>query len=578
MPGALCSPQMRDAILRGLLSLLQLHGEDGPDRTKDIISIVGEDQRKVPCLPGHWWNASQSYVSEILSLLADKPDRDVVYWRSEAFSGGDLIRSVTETLLALRNCGVRKGDVVAILVAPNSPEMLTVRYATHLLGGAVCYLRSTNPGIRATVLPLDDQIQILRDTEAVTIYADAESSKRAIELADGSGIPVTQVTRVQYGERNEAGRVDVADTPAAVSWEPDALAVISFTSGSTGRPKGIRLAGRAWDATLRAWMELGREFDCLSMLVSTPLSTGVASMADAVVASGGALYLHESFDAEKFVHTVSAAEQEVSWTCMATSHVFQLLDHLLERGIRDRNAVKAAGLSSLKLIVYGGSPAAPARIAQSFRLFGPVLAQGYGASECGGITMLTPSEHGDPELSTTVGRPPPELEVVICDSDSGAQLATGEIGEIRVRSPQLMDGYNGDPELTARVLRDGWYFTGDIGCLDERGYLTLLSRVADVIKVAGVKVHPIVLEAEILSHPGVRHAAVYGVRDEDGSEHIHAAVECDPGEVVEVENIRAGIAERLSPIHVPEKISILSALPMNSNGKPDKILLRSRCV
>ncbi|MEY9490033.1 acyl-CoA synthetase (AMP-forming)/AMP-acid ligase II [Streptomyces calvus] len=168
------------------------------------------------------------------------------------------------------------------------------------------------------------------------------------------------------------------------------------------------------------------------------------------------------------------------------------------------------------------------------------------------------------------------MEVAVCNSDSGAQLAAGEVGEVRVRSPQMMDGYNGNPELTAQVMRDGWYFTGDIGCLDERGYLTLLGRVAHVIKVGGVKVHPIVLEAEILAHPGVRHAAVYGVQDEDGSEHIHAAIECDPAEVVEVEDICASISEALSPIHVPEKIHVLSELPMNSNGKPDKVLLKSK--
>ncbi|MGC0367065.1 fatty-acyl-CoA synthase [Rhodococcus sp. 27YEA15] len=525
-------------------------------------------------LPNHWWSSSRSYVSEILALLAAAPDRDVAHWRGEAFSGGDLTRSVTETFIALRNRGVGRGDVVAILVAPNSPEMLTVRYATHLLGGAVCYLRTTNPGTKATVLPLDHQLQILRDTEAVTVYADAEYSERGMELADASGIPVT---RLQHGDRNEAGRVDPIDPPEAVVWEPDALAVISFTSGSTGRPKGIRLAGRAWEATLRGWMDLGRESNCASMLVSTPLSHGVAAMADAVLAAGGALHLHETFEAEKFVHTVST-EEEISWTFMATNHVFQLIDHLLEREIRDRDAVEAAGLSSLKRIVYGGSPAAPARTTQAFRLFGPVLWQGYATTESGRITTLAPSEHSSMELSATVGRPFPGAEVVVYSSDSGAESAAGEIGEVRVRSPQMMDGYNGNPELTAQVLHDGWYLTGDIGYLDERGYLTLLGRVADVIKVDGVKVHPIVVEAEILSHSGVRHAAVYGVRDEDGSEHIHAAIECDPAGVVEVENIRAGIAETLSPIHVPEKIKILAALPMNSNGKPDKVFLRSKCI
>ncbi|MFI6876110.1 class I adenylate-forming enzyme family protein [Streptomyces sp. NPDC050400] len=521
-------------------------------------------------LPEQWWSTHRSYVSEILSLLAAAPEREVVHWRDKAFSGGDLIRSVTEAFLALRDRGVGKGDVVAVLAAPNSPEMLTARYATHLLGGAVCYLRTTNPGTRATVLPLDHQIQILRETGTVTVFADAEGADRAAELADASGIPVTRVQ-----ERPDTS--STPNTPEVEVWEPDALAFIGYTSGSTGRPKGIRLSGRAWEATLQAWMGLGRQADCVSILVSTPLSHGVAPMADACLALGGALYLHETFDAEKFAQAV-AAEKDISWTFMATNHVFQLLDHLLEQGVPESDAVAAAGMTSLKRIVYGGSPAAPARIAQAFRLFGPVLWQGYAASEAGRITTLMPSEHGDPELAGTVGRPFPEVEVVVCNSESGAQLPAGEIGEVRVRSPQMMDAYNGLPELTAQVLRDGWYFTGDIGFVDERGYLTLLGRVAHVIKVGGVKVHPIVLEAEILSHPGVRHAAVYGVRDEDGSEHIHAAIECDPAENVDVADIRTRITEALSPIHVPEKIAVFDALPMNSNGKPDKALLRAQSV
>ncbi|MFF3177756.1 class I adenylate-forming enzyme family protein [Streptomyces sp. NPDC057900] len=520
-------------------------------------------------LPGHWWSKSQSYVSEILSLFAAAPDQDVAHWRGKAFSGSDLIQSVTDIFLALRNSGVGKGDMVAILVAPNSPEMLTARYATHLLGGAVSYLRTTNPGTTATVLPLDHQIQILRETDAVTIYADAEGSERATELADGSGVPVTRIAR------EEAGRADAADVPDVAPWEPDAPAFIGYTSGSTGRPKGIRLSGGAWEATRSGWMELAREADCATILLATPLSHSVAPLADAVLALGGALYLHESFDPEKLVETVSGTK-EVSWTFMASNHVFQLIDHLVERGIRDPEAVAAAGLGSLKRIVYGGSPAAPARLGQGFRIFGPVLWQGYAATECGRITTLAPSEHGDPDLAATVGRPFSRVQIAVCDQATGAQLATGETGEVHVRSPQMMDGYHGDPELTARVLRDGWYSTGDIGFIDERGYLTLMGRAAHVIKVGGVKVHPIVLEAEILSHPGVRHAAVYSVRDADGSEHIHAAIECDPAEVVEVEDIRSGITEALSPIHVPEKIHVLSVLPMNSNGKPDKELLKSQ--
>ncbi|MER6330368.1 long-chain fatty acid--CoA ligase [Streptomyces sp. NPDC001034] len=524
--------------------------------------------------PENWWSANQGYASDILTLLAEAPDRDAVYWRGESFSRGDLVRSVTEAFFALRKRGVGKGDVVAVLVASNSPEMLIVRYAANLLGGAVCYLRTTNPGTRNTVLPVEHQIQMLQETEAITVYTDAEGAERAAELAKRTGIPIT---RLHHKGREEAVHTDVTDVPEPAAWDSGAPAVINFTSGSTGRPKGIRLSGRAWEATMRAWMDTGRQYDCASILLSTPLSHAVGALADAVFALGGTIYLQESFDAEKFVDAVSAAK-EISWSFMATNHVFQFIDHLLERGIRDPEGVAAAGLSGLNVIPYGGSPAAPARIAQAFDLLGPLLAQGYATSESGHITNLTPMEHGDPKLAGTVGRPFPGVEIMVCNADSGEQLAAGEIGEVRARSPQMMDGYNKLPELTAQVLRDGWYSTGDIGYLDERGYLTLLGRVADVIKVGGVKVHPIVLEAEILAHPGVRHAAVYGVRDEDGSEHIHAAMECDPDAVVDVEKICAGIAESLSPIHVPEKMHVLDALPMNSNGKPDKVLLRSKYI
>lgn len=109
---------------------------------------------------------------------------------------------------------------------------------------------------------------------------------------------------------------------------------------------------------------------------------------------------------------------------------------------------------------------------------------------------------------------------------------------------------------------------------DERGCLRLLGRVADVVKVDGVKIHPIVVEQKIISLPGVRDAAVYGVRDQDGSDHLHAAV--DPGAAIDGDTIRTAISDALSVTHSPEKIHFLSAMPLDSNGKPDKVLLRSR--
>ncbi|MFF4084144.1 class I adenylate-forming enzyme family protein [Streptomyces sp. NPDC001777] len=511
-----------------------------------------------------WWRESDSYVSDILSALAAAPDRPALFWRGQEFSGSELIRSTTEIFCALRDQGVGKEDVVAILVAPNSPEMLTARYAAHLLGGTICYLRSTNPGTISTILPLDHQIQILCDTAAATVYADAENTQRALELSEAAG--GLRVTRTGGTAHDAAQR---ADTPRAAQWDPGAVAVIGFTSGSTGRPKGIRLSGRVWNGAVRGMTAADRAAENVKLLVTTPLSHTVGTMADAALALGGELHLHEHFDAGEFTRTVE--KSAISWTFLATVQLFRLLDHLEELGAHD---LESAGLSSLSRLIYSGSAAAPARIAQAVRILGLILVQAYGTSETGRITSLKREEHLDPWLSTTVGRPFPEVEVVIGELVSGTPVPTGEAGQVRVRSPHLMNGYTGHPERTAKVLRDGWYYTGDIGYCDEKGYLHLLGRVAEVIKVNGVKVHPTVVEREILSLPGIRHAAVYSVPDQDGSEHIHAALVCDPAAQVETESVRAHIIDSLSVLHAPERITVLDALPLNENGKPDKLRLR----
>jgi fatty-acyl-CoA synthase len=217
-------------------------------------------------------------------------------------SGAELNRSVLEIFHALRDNGVRKGDVVAVLVAPNSPEMLTVRYAAHLLGSAVCYLRSAHPVSSAAVLPPERQIQILRDTQAVTLYTDAESVPRARELSDGAGgLPVT---RVRGAGGRAGGRADEAGAVRVEPWDPYALAVIAYTSGSTGRPKGIRLSARAWNGLVRSMTAADRPAENVKFLVTTPLSHTVGSMADSALALGAEVHLHEEFDAEWFVRTV----------------------------------------------------------------------------------------------------------------------------------------------------------------------------------------------------------------------------------------------------------------------------------
>jgi fatty-acyl-CoA synthase len=509
--------------------------------------------------PDAWWAGAQGYVSEVLSIVAAEPDTEVLRYQGFVLTGAEFLRSVAGTHRALRKAGTRRGAVVAVLTASNSPEMITVRYAAHLIGGAVCYLRSTNPGSSASMLSVEDQLEILRATGATVLYADRDSAPRAAQLAQQA-----EVTLVSPGGAIDAGPSDDPGPVDASGWRPDDLALVMFTSGSTGRPKGIRKSRAAWEGTVRTAIAAPREADKVTALFSTPLSHTAGPMVDGALGAGGSVVLLPEFDAEQVLGAV--AEHAVTRTFMATTHLYRLLDLLDEPGRRD----SVAGLHRL---IYGGSSAAPARIAQAVSVFGPVLLQVYGTSESGRITFLGPADHADPRLAATVGRPFPEVDVEVRDLDAAEPLTDGQVGEIWMRSPQLMDSYL-DDRLTAQVLREGWYRTGDIGYRDERGYVHLLDRVADVVKIDGTKVYPAVVEREALAIPGVAAAAVYGFRDADGAEHLHAAITCRPGSSVTADEVRTHLAASLSPAHAPERVLVLDEVPLNAAGKADKPRLR----
>jgi fatty-acyl-CoA synthase len=509
----------------------------------------------------HQRELGDCYALDILSALTATPDRVAVHWRGQEIRAGELARSVADTVRTLRRRDFGPGSTVGILVAPNSPHMLTVRYAAHLLGGAVTYVRGTNPGSTVPVLSADAQLRILFDSQAAVLYTDAENAARAKELADrapGRFAVVEAGPSVAVAEPADV-RESLGELPRR---DPRGRALISFSSGSTGQPKGVCVSTRVWEGTVRGTVPLVGEPNP-RLLVATPLSFVVGPMADAVLRLGGTVVLHEAFDATRVMRAV--AGHRITRTFMATPHLYQSLE-----------VVKAEGtdLSSLRALIYTGVAAAPARLEEAARVFGPVLLQAYGSAEAGRISILLPEDHSVPHLRSTAGRAFPEVEIKVCDQNSGEELPVGETGELWVRSPNLMDGYLADPATTARVLRDGWYLTGDIGRLDEQGYITLVDRVADVIKTDGVKIYPAVVEREIASLPGVANVAVYGVRDADNLEHVHAAVVLKPDARTSAEAIRDHVGAKFSPVHVPERIRFLPELPLGVSGKPDKQRLR----
>lgn len=191
--------------------------------------------------------------------------------------------------------------------------------------------------------------------------------------------------------------------------------------------------------------------------------------------------------------------------------------------------------------------------------------------------MLPAAEHqvDRPDILRTVGRPVPGVEVEIRDG-SGRVLPTGEVGEICVRSSQVFEGYWKHPDLTAEVLRDDWVLTGDLGLLDDHGYLSVVDRIKDMIAVVGGHVYTTELEDFLGTPPAVRQSAVYGLKGEGGYEHIHATVVTAPGAQVSAEGLRAWVREGRGAMYEPDHVHFTDALPLTDAGKPDKKLLRLR--
>jgi long-chain acyl-CoA synthetase len=223
-------------------------------------------------------------------------------------------------------------------------------------------------------------------------------------------------------------------------------------------------------------------------------------------------------------------------------------------------------------ICIGGSAPLPAQILKEFEArFHIPLIEGYGLSEASPVVTKNPLDRT--RKAGSIGLPIPNVEVSIQD-DTGRQLGTGEIGEVCVRGGNIMLGYWKQPTETAKVLRNGWLLTGDIGYRDHEGYFYITDRKKDMILVNGINVYPREVEEVLYQFPGVKEAAVVGVHDSRKGEQPVAYVVLNDGAVIDEKDLRHFVRRRLADYKVPRKVVLLSALPRNAAGKILKTTLR----
>ncbi|MFF4574988.1 4-coumarate--CoA ligase family protein [Streptomyces sp. NPDC001410] len=456
---------------------------------------------------------------------------------------------------ALADAGVRKGDVLA-LHSPNTIAFPTAFYAATRAGASV-----------TTVHPLatpEEFAKQLGDSGArwiVTVSPLLESARRAAELA--GGIREIFVCDNAPGHRSLIDMLACAAPEPEIDFDPaEDVAALPYSSGTTGVPKGVMLTHRQI-ATNLAQLEppvpTGPGDRILAVLPFFHIY-GLTALMNAPLRKGATVVVLPRFDLETFLAAIE--NHRITGLYVAPPIVLALAKH---------PAVARYDLSSLKYVISAAAPLDAALAAACAERLGlPPIGQAYGMTELSPGTHVVPLDALHQAPPGTVGKliAGTGMRIVSLD-DPGKDLGPGEPGEILIRGPQVMKGYLGRPDATADMIdADGWVHTGDIGHVDDDGWLFVVDRVKELIKYKGFQVAPAELEALLLTHPGIADAAVVGAYNEDGNEIPHAFVVRQPTAADLSENeIMLYVAERVAPYKRVRRITFIDTVPRAASGK-----------
>ena len=438
-------------------------------------------------------------------------------------------------------------------ITGNRVEAFALQMSAYLTGHPSVMLHAkVGPADRLRVLADADPGMVVVDPDVLSVGGDAVSSE--LDRPCYSHGPTKHLRDFWSFPEAEPDR---ANGP-----EPEDIARIAYTGGTTGSPKGVLLSQRAM---LAATMMSTCEMEWPShpqFIVATPITHAAGTLIPSVLALGGTVHLHKSFDAEAVVRGIVEGADSVF---LVPTMMYVLLD-LLEG--------RPSPIGGLKMLLYGASSISAGRLQQALDVFGPVLNQSYGQTEAPNtITILKADEHR-PELLASSGLPYAGVSVVVVDTD-GQRVAAGTIGEICVRGPQLMTGYRGLPDATAQALRDGWLWTGDRGYLDEVGHLFHTGRSKDVIISGGYNIYPSEIEVVLDSDPDVLQSVVFGVPDDHWGEAVKAVVVRRAGVATE-DDLRALVRGKKGPMLVPKSFEFVESMPLTALGKPDRVRIRDQ--
>lgn len=473
------------------------------------------------------------------------------------WSYSDLHRDARKLARALSSRHAR-GARVAIF-ANNLPEWVLMEMATAMAG---LTMATVNPAFNARELRY-----VLEQSRSEAIYfVEAVRGNPLSPIVDEACNGLEHI-RHRILLTDHSSLFDGHEVGELRRSEPRDIVQIQYTSGTTGFPKGALLhqKGLIQNAADSMRRNRGGGGPGTQMLGATPLfhTSGCVLMVLATLSTGGTLILAPGFDAQMLVRVIERERPEY------TGGVPTMLIGLIEEAEKT-----GADLSSVRSLISGGSMVAPELVRRARKVFGAPVQIVYGQTETSPLITMAWPDDSEEDLTETIGQPMPHMDVAILKPAGSEICAIGEQGEICVRGYNVMAGYNDNPEATAETIdAEGWLHTGDLGTMDERGYLKITGRVKEMIIRGGENLFPAEIENALLEHPAIAEIAVVGVPDEKWGELVACFMRAGEFDKPEPEELKTFVRERLAPHKTPSYWIWVDEWPLTGSGKIQKFAL-----
>jgi len=511
----------------------------------------------------------------LLDTTADHPDWAATSFNDTELSYRELNERVNRFAGVLRQTGVQKGDRVAFVLV-NSPTYVIAFFAVLKLGAVVVnisvglqgeeLLRCLNDSGATTVISLDLFAQnlyaVITRTHIRSVFLHSVFGLEQ-KLAAEPGAPVPRIFLQALAAVEEAREPDATVSPRDV-------AVLQYTSGSTGAPKAATLThANLVSSVLQTSVWVGIEgAGNASVICMIPFFHvfGMSACLLVSVLKGYKMILLPRMDAMDILPLMKALEKHRPISFPAVPSLWTAVMSLPPETARSH-------LDSIQVAVSGGAPLSPAVHGRFEELTGRRIMEAYGLSEASSTTHITPFPQGGPKGS--IGLPVPDTDVMLVDQATGTQpCPMGEIGELVVKGPQIMQGYWNNPALTATALRNGWLHTGDLARMDQDGFFYLVDRKDDLIISSGFNIYPSQIEAVLKRHPKIKECAVVGAPDRARGQAVIAVIVLNEGLQGSKEEFLAYCRENMPEFRVPKTILLREEIPRDPTGKVRKRILR----